>query len=304
VIALLCLAAIQQTTPAPAIWVTKTSLAALTSAEAAAKPFVVIPSGLVDDPKVAELRAAGAKLVLSFGIHSFGPDVKTCPTEWFAQNLSGVDKPQRGGETLTLEDDEALAYQVARAKAFSARAGDFAGLVLNVDLRTDQGSFRYAAADRRRAIAATGLDPVDFDDPLETINASSRRTPMPKRLVDALTKEGQSRARRVVDALVPGFQAKRLPIALRVDPALLGASPERQMAAYGAWTTFLDLPGVTDLWLPVAALESAGKVDSELQSRRTGRHSITLFGYAKTLPEKPIPQPNGKGTMRLVEFRS
>ena len=263
------------------LWLSTRSLPLVEPAEAAARPYVVVPAALAESPKVAELRRAGARLVLSFGVNAFGPDVKSLPTDWFAQNQWGFEKAQRSGETVTLASDEALAYQIRRAQEFGAHAADWAGLVLTVDLRADQLSFRYAGADRLRAIAATGLDPIDFDDPMEQMLSGVRPTPMPPRLLEFLLADGRARARRVAQAIAAPFAAAKRPVMLRVDPALVGAPPARHMAAYGDWTTMLDLPGLTELWFPFS---TDAEVRAGAISTLAPRVRLGVFGGAKFLP--------------------
>lgn len=263
------------------LWLTAKSLPLAETADAVARPYVVVPAALAEDPKVTALRKAGARLVLSFGLNAFGPDAKTLPTPWFAQNQWGIDKPQRSGETLTLADDDALAYQLARAQAFGARAADWAGVILTVDLRTDQYSFRFAGADRARAVAATGLDPVDFDDPMEPPYPGACATPLPKPLLDFLTADGRARARRVAQALAVPFAVAKKPVMLRIDPNAANAAPARHMAVYGDWTTMLDLPGLTELWMP-ASKELAAKAG--VVAALAPRLRLGVVGAAKDLP--------------------
>ncbi len=265
----------------PPLWLTAKSLPAVEIAEAVARPYVVVPTSLAAEPRVAELRRSGARLVLSFNLYSFAAKPDDAPIGWFAQNQWGIDKPQRSGGTLTLANDDAFADQLGRAKAFGARTDDWAGVILSVDLRTDQMSFRYDESERARAVAALGLDPIDFDDPLDWSPEAAKRSPMPAALLNYLTADGRARARQVAQAIAAPFAAQKKAVALRVDPGLVGATPERHMVAYGDWTTMLDLPGLSELWIPAADAAKAGGVAAIPGASRL---RLGLFGAGKDLP--------------------
>ena len=273
-----------------ALWLSAVNLPTMSVADAKSRPFVVIPAALADDPKIAEMRKGGVRLVLSFDLYRPGLDAPTLDLGWFAQPLSTSAKPSRGWGVLSLDNDGASTYQTARAAAFAARANGFDGLVINVDLRSDRGVFRYGVADRRRTLDAVGLDPIDFDLSPEANANGGTAPPLPDALIRHLAKTGHNRAQRVVQPLLNAFSAKGKPIFLKIDPGLIQASPVRKTAAYGDWLTFLDLPGLSGLWMPTGATLSTTDVAAFVARLRGKPLPISVFGAPGMLPP---PDPAG-----------
>jgi hypothetical protein len=202
----------------------------------------------------------------------------------YAQSITTSYTPIKSAQILDIFGDEALSYLSARLLSLLNHSDTFDSVLLDCKLVT-KGGFIYSQACREYCVKTFGLDPIDFNDPVEALSGTFQASQfnLPSSIVKALADKQQSVVAKHIDPFVKELKKRNKKIYLIGDVNTIRMPLSAKIASMSMWPLVALSTEIDGLWLKVSSdtsLSELGELSKQLNEIDLGllSRSYTLFG--------------------------